>query len=109
MLPRVALPALLALCCARVEAAPGRGPFTVRGAQVFDADNHPVVFRGIGLSCTEYMARPGFPDPAPPPSDSRHPFPPAALESYPGSFAWSCFGGRPAANASLQLNDEPAK
>ena len=105
MFPRLLLLAL----CYGVEAAPGRGPFTVRGAQVFDADGTPVVFRGIGLSCTEYMARPGFPDPAPPPSDSRHPFPPAALESYPGSFAWSCFGGRPAANASLQLNDEPAK
>jgi len=105
MFPRVLL---LVLCYGAAAAAPGRGPFTVRGAQVFDSDGSAVVFRGIGLSCTEYMARPGFPDPAPPPSDSRHPFPPATLESYPGSFAWSCFGGRPAANASLQLNAEPA-
>ena len=86
---------------------PGRGPFRVEGAQVFDSSGAQVVFRGIGLSCTEYMARPGFPSP-PLPAESRHTMPPAAPESWPGSFAWQCFGGRPAAGAPLQLNAEPA-
>ncbi len=46
------------------------------------------------MSCTEYFARPGYPDPAP------------GSGSWPGSFGWGCFGGRPSANASLQLNPE---
>lgn len=50
-----------------------------------------MVFRGFSVSCTEYMARPGF----------------AADRDWPGKFAWSCFGGAPAPNASFQLNDEP--
>ena len=93
--------------CAAAAAAPGRGPFRVEGATIFDSTNTPVVFRGVGLSCTEYMARPGFPDP-PPADETRHPTPPLGVESWPGSFAWQCFGGRPAANSTLQLNAEPA-
>lgn len=33
--------------------APGSGPFTTAGSKVFDASGAWVVFRGIGLSCTE--------------------------------------------------------
>ena len=86
--------------------SPGRGPFRIDGAVIYDSTMTPVVFRGVGLSCTEYMARPGFPDPPPSP-ESRHEWPPSVeIESWPGSFAWSCFGGRPDANSSLQLNNE---
>lgn len=96
-----------ALTAVAAVVGPGLGPFRVENATVYDSTNTPVVFRGIGLSCTEYMARPGFP--APPPEsgfEPRHRAPPIAPESWPGSFAWSCFGGRPAPNASLQLNNE---
>ena len=95
----LALTAALAIAAPPLS-APGRGPFRVEGATIFDATNSPVVFRGIGLSCTEYMARPGFPAP-PPAEESRHRTPPLGVESWPGSFAWSCFGGRPAANDML--------
>jgi hypothetical protein len=107
MTARALLAALAARAVVSSAAAPGRGPFRVEGAVVYDSTDTPVVFRGIGLSCTEYMARPGFPDP-PPADETRHPTPPIPVESWPGSFAWQCFGGRPAANASLQLNAEPA-
>ena len=78
--------------------APGSGPFTTRGSRVFDAAGNWVVFKGIGLTCTEYMARPNMPaaGAAPPP-----------VEAWPGEFGWSaCFGGAPAPNASLALNGE---
>jgi hypothetical protein len=92
--------------CVQANGIPGRGPFRIDGAVIYDSTNTPVVFRGIGLSCTEYMARPGFPDPPPSP-ESRHEWPPSVeVEDWPGSFAWSCFGGRPSANSSLQLNNE---
>lgn len=103
----VIISSLAAVMSVAVSPSPGRGPFRVVNATVFDSTGTPVVFRGIGLSCTEYMARPGFPEP-PPDDESRHPVPPLGVEGWPGSFAWQCFGGRPAANASLQLNDEPA-
>jgi hypothetical protein len=61
---------------------PGSGPFTTVGSKVYDASGAWVVFRGIGLSCTEYMARPIF----------------------PGRYGYdACFGGL---NGTIKLNGE---
>lgn len=78
---------ILASLVSLAAAAPGRGPFKTVGSRTFDSDNNWVVFRGMSVTCTEYMARPG----------------------YPADFGWGCFGAAPTPNASLQLNDEPAK
>jgi hypothetical protein len=94
MLSARALPLLL---LAATSAAPpsavgggtaGRGPFTVVGSKVFDSTGSWVVFRGIGFSCTEYMARPIF----------------------PGTYGYdACFGGLTAErNGTLALNGELA-
>jgi hypothetical protein len=59
----VAVAALAALAVASAGAtapAPAAGGFTVVGSKVFDAAGQWVVFRGIGLTCTEYMQRPIF-------------------------------------------------
>lgn len=66
-----------------VIAAP---PFTVVGNKVVDASGTWTVFRGIGFSCTEYMARPIF----------------------PGTYGFdACFGGLTAEkNGSVALNGE---
>ena len=61
-------------------------PFRTIGSKVFDASGTWLVFRGIGLSCTEYMARPIF----------------------PGTYGFdACFGGLSAEmNGTLALNSE---
>jgi hypothetical protein len=83
---------------------------------VLDAAGNWVVFKGIGLSCTEYFARPNMPLPAadPEPADGA-PLRRARrgrarrLEDWPGEYGWNaCFGGAPAPNATLALNDEVA-
>jgi hypothetical protein len=77
----------------------GRGPFTIVGNKTFDSSGAWVVFRGIGMSCTEYFARPGYPAP-----------PPGGKPEWPGNFGWGCFGGRPDAPVEppLGLNNETA-
>ena len=82
---------LTLLCCALTAAAPGRGPFRTEGKKTYDIDGNWVVFRGMSTTCTEYFARPGYP---------------LLDAAYPGQFGWGCFGGRPAAGAPLQLNNE---
>ena len=41
----------------------GSGPFTTIGNKIYDSDSNWIVFKGIGLSCTEYCARPNMPIP----------------------------------------------
>lgn len=67
--------------------AAGRGPFQTVGNKVFDSAGNWVTFRGMGLSCTEYMARPIFP---------------------PNYGYNACFGGQPVNNATTPpiLNGE---
>ena len=96
------VPLLLSLClsAAATSGTPGRGPFTVVGNKTFDSTGQWVVFRGIGMSCTEYFARPGYPSP---PGAAKPP------PEWPGKFGWGCFGGRPQGDPdepSLQLNNE---
>ena len=76
-------------------AAAVEGPFITVGSKLFDSTGKWVVFRGIGVTCTEYCARPNMP---------------LEEESWPGQFAYqACFGGAASANVSqLTLNDEPA-
>ena len=80
------LGAAAAAVCVRAAAAAagGGGPFRTEGSRVYDAEGNWVVFRGVGLSCTEYMARPIF----------------------PGTYGYdACFGGLNASGA-LVLNGE---
>lgn len=79
------------LSCASLAGAagPGLGPFSTNGSRVYDSTGAWVVFRGIGLSCTEYMSRPIF----------------------PGSYGFdACFGGTPpngtAGPSGVVLNGE---
>jgi hypothetical protein len=73
----------------------GSGPFTTKGNKVYDSNNNWVVFKGIGLSCTEYCARPNMP------------FSSVNVESWPGQYCYDgCFGGAKAENATLELNVE---
>jgi len=76
------------------------GPFTTIGNKIYDSDSNWIVFKGIGLSCTEYCARPNMPIPDTLSSKSR-------LESWPGEYCYNgCFGGAPSLNATLELNAE---
>eukprot|EP01124_Arcella_intermedia_P029203 TRINITY_DN6109_c0_g1_i1.p1 TRINITY_DN6109_c0_g1~~TRINITY_DN6109_c0_g1_i1.p1 ORF type:complete len:526 (+),score=81.68 TRINITY_DN6109_c0_g1_i1:13-1590(+) len=65
--------------------------FTIKDNEVlFNGDW--IKFKGIGLTCTEYMLKPGMDD---------------LSKSYLGSWAWNyCFGGPPAKDEPPQLNDE---
>jgi hypothetical protein len=123
---RLALSPLLVVAAAFVaRAAPG--PFSTSGNKVFDADGNWVVFKGVGLSCTEYFARPNMPVPAATEQQAagqaaEQTAPAAAaatggargarrhrLESWPGAYGFNaCFGGASAPNATLALNDEVA-
>ena len=54
-------------------------------------NTNQVIFRGIGLTCTEYMMKPHMDD-----------------RSYPGSWAYHyCFGGPPSNGTASVLNKEP--
>ena len=85
LLPQLVL--IASLTCAYSVGVPGSGPFRTVGSRVFDSSGAWVVFRGIGLSCTEYIARPIF----------------------PGSYGYdACFGGLSMERnaSSLMLNGE---
>ena len=67
--------------------------FYIKDDKVFDDDGNWIVFRGIGLTCTEYMMKPGIDDGSP----------------YPGYWAYnSCFGGVSSSDGTLSLNKEPS-
>jgi hypothetical protein len=104
-----------AISAASSSAGVASRPFSTSGSKVFDAAGNWVVFKGIGLSCTEYFARPNMPVPAPAAPEAAAAGGPLRarrerrLEDWPGEYDWNaCFGGAPAPNATLALNDEVA-
>ena len=91
----IALLLLSSVVTAITASSIGTGPFTTKGSKVYDVNNNWIVFKGIGLSCTEYCARPNMPVPL------------GQVESWPGEYCYNgCFGGAPAENATLELNVE---
>lgn len=86
-------------CVAHATAQALTGPFSVQGSKVYDAAGNWVVFRGIGLTCTEYMTRPMFPL-----ADNAT----SMGVDWPGKFAWeNCFVGKPGPNSTdFELNAE---
>jgi hypothetical protein len=66
--------------------------FSVQGNKIF-YNGSWVKFKGIGLTCTEYMMKPGMDD--------------SGKGEWPGHWAYNyCFGGPPSAGATPVLNNE---
>ena len=99
-----------AISAASSSAGVASRPFSTSGSKVFDAAGNWVVFKGIGLSCTEYFARPNMPVPAPAAPEAAAAGGPLRarrerrLEDWPGEYDWNaCFGGAPALLAPEEL------
>jgi len=78
-----------------ISAGPTGSYKTVGNKVMFDDGSgslQHVAFNGIGLTCTEYMMKPGMDD----------------KNAYPGYWAFtSCFGGPSSSGGPIQLNKEP--
>eukprot|EP01084_Bolivina_argentea_P177489 306915_1 len=67
--------------------------FTTKGNKIYK-NGIWITFNGIGLTCTEYMMKPGIDD--------------LENRSYPGNFAYqNCFGGPTSKDGPIKLNEEP--
>ena len=83
----------ISLLAAQLIGASASNGFSVKGNKAYDPDGNWVTFRGIGLTCTEYMMKPDM--------DNRNP--------YPGYWAYNnCFGGPASNGATPTINKEPA-